>query len=222
MRRERRPVGARKRAASGTIFSKRSTARRVTRKAGGTRWRRISARSAITFISVNARVRPASRRKAAFLWLDSIRVSEMWGAQIFRGRAGNPAPEPMSRTEKEPAVPLPGTEREGRGTDGVSAFALKGACSASLPANPRLTPWAARFRRFAADMSLEPVISGSLQSSGWLSRSCEASSGRAGKIWRARKSDSPKWRVTMDSGSRTAVRLIRAFQRSNRSIYVDI
>ena len=35
----------------------------------------------------------------AFLWLDSIRVRAMWGVQSFRGRPGNPAPEPMSATE---------------------------------------------------------------------------------------------------------------------------
>ena len=39
---------------------------------------------------------------------------------------------------------------------------------------------------------------------------------------RAAKMDSPKWRVTISSGWRTAVRLIRAFQCSNISIYIDI
>ena len=36
------------------------------------------------------------------------------------------------------------------------------------------------------------------------------------------KSDSPKWRVTISSGLRTAVRLMRAFQRSSISMYIDI
>ena len=36
------------------------------------------------------------------------------------------------------------------------------------------------------------------------------------------KSDSPKWRVTISSGLRMAVRLMRAFQRNNRSMYIDI
>ena len=44
----------------------------------------------------------------------------------------------------------------------------------------------------------------------------------SGNKWRAKKKDSPKWRVTISSGSRMAVRLMRAFQRSNRSMYVDI
>jgi hypothetical protein len=44
----------------------------------------------------------------------------------------------------------------------------------------------------------------------------------AGKRWRAKKKDSPKWRVTISSGWRMAVRLMRAFQRSNRSMYIDI
>jgi len=38
----------------------------------------------------------------------------------------------------------------------------------------------------------------------------------------AAKRLSPKWRVTMSSGSRMAVRLMRAFQRSSISMYVDI
>ena len=43
-----------------------------------------------------------------------------------------------------------------------------------------------------------------------------------GKRWRAANRDSPKWRVTICSGSRMAVRLMQAFQRSSRSMYVDI
>src|SRR5215475_12569439 len=39
---------------------------------------------------------------------------------------------------------------------------------------------------------------------------------------RAAKSDSPKWRVAISSGVRMAVKLMRAFQRSSRSMYVDI
>src|SRR6266478_2605676 len=44
----------------------------------------------------------------------------------------------------------------------------------------------------------------------------------SGNKWRVRKKDSAKWRVTISSGSRMAVRLMRAFQRSNRSMYIDI
>ena len=43
-----------------------------------------------------------------------------------------------------------------------------------------------------------------------------------GKRLRAAKRDSPKWRVTISSSLWMAVRLMRAFQRINRSMYVDI
>lgn len=43
-----------------------------------------------------------------------------------------------------------------------------------------------------------------------------------GKRWRATNRDSPKWRGTISSGSRIAVRLMRAFQRTSISMYVDI
>jgi hypothetical protein len=39
---------------------------------------------------------------------------------------------------------------------------------------------------------------------------------------RAAKRLSPKWRVTISSGVRMAVRLKREFQRWSRSMYVDI
>jgi len=42
------------------------------------------------------------------------------------------------------------------------------------------------------------------------------------KRWWARKNDSPKWRVTISSGLRIAVRLMRAFQRSSKSMYIDV
>ena len=45
---------------------------------------------------VNVKLRVTSRRKVAFFWLDSIRVTSISGAQIFIGRPGKPAPEPMS------------------------------------------------------------------------------------------------------------------------------
>ena len=45
---------------------------------------------------------------------------------------------------------------------------------------------------------------------------------RVGNRWRAANRDSPKWRVTISSGSRMAVRLMRAFQRRSISMYVDI
>src|SRR5580700_386905 len=44
----------------------------------------------------------------------------------------------------------------------------------------------------------------------------------AGKSWQAANRDSPKWRVTISSSLRMAVRLIRAFQRRSISMYVDI
>jgi hypothetical protein len=60
--------GARNRMAKGRALSKRSTALRVTMSAwGGFGLRRVSARSDITFTSINVRDRAASRRKAAFL-----------------------------------------------------------------------------------------------------------------------------------------------------------
>ena len=43
-----------------------------------------------------------------------------------------------------------------------------------------------------------------------------------GNRWRAANRLSPKWRGTMSSGSRMAVRLMRAFQRRSISMYVDI
>ena len=91
---------ARKVAAWGRMVSKCSTALRVTTSAWGwsLRVRMVSARSVITLMLVNVSARDTSFRKADFLWLDSIRVRWISGAQIFRGRAGNPAPEPMSRT----------------------------------------------------------------------------------------------------------------------------
>src|SRR5204863_7621420 len=44
----------------------------------------------------------------------------------------------------------------------------------------------------------------------------------AGNRRRAANKDSPKWRVTISSGSRTAVGLKRAFQRKSILIYNDI
>src|SRR5579862_534862 len=106
---------------------------------------------------VNVRARITSRRKATFLWFDSIRVIGLWGDQILMGRPGNPAPEPRSTI---------------RGT-------------------------------VAADCGPEEEAGDAPGS---------------GSRWRAAKSDSPKWRVTICSGSRIAVRFTRLFQRSNRSI----
>src|SRR5271157_1726987 len=45
--------------------------------------------------------------------------------------------------------------------------------------------------------------------------------GAGNKCWAAKRL-SPKWRVTISSGSRIAVRLTRAFQRISRLMYVDI
>src|SRR5271169_5352815 len=43
-----------------------------------------------------------------------------------------------------------------------------------------------------------------------------------GNRWLAAKRDSPKWRDTISSSLRMAVRLMRAFQCWSRSMYVDI
>src|SRR5580700_9572187 len=43
-----------------------------------------------------------------------------------------------------------------------------------------------------------------------------------GNKWRAANRDSPKWRVTISSSLRIAVRLMRAFQCWSISMYVDI
>src|SRR5229473_2509679 len=77
--RAKRPAGARRRAAIGRLLAKRSTARRVTtsKVAGGS----VSARAFCILTSVNVRARVTSWRKAAFLWLDSISVRAMYGAQ---------------------------------------------------------------------------------------------------------------------------------------------
>jgi hypothetical protein len=57
---------------------------------------RVSARAFCISMSVNVRARVTSRRKAAFLWLDSMRVRAMSGAQSLMGMPGKPAPEPRS------------------------------------------------------------------------------------------------------------------------------
>ena len=49
-------------------------------------------------MSVNVRARATSFRNVAFFWLDSIRVTDTFGAQSFMGMPGKPAPEPMSAT----------------------------------------------------------------------------------------------------------------------------
>ena len=99
IRRARRPPGARRAAAVGRIAVKRSTARRVTtsNKVG---WLagNCSARAGTTLMFVNVRARMTSRRKVAFLWLDSISVTAISGAQSFMGMPGKPAPDPRSAT----------------------------------------------------------------------------------------------------------------------------
>src|ERR1700733_1358961 len=92
----------------GKMASRCSTALRVTTSAWGRSGRAeiSSARSLITLMLVNVRARDTSFRKADFLLLDSIRVRWISGAQIVRGRAGNPAPEPISRTR----VPVAGRQ----------------------------------------------------------------------------------------------------------------
>jgi len=188
MRMANLPPVVKRRVAMGSMASKRSTARRVTTSAGATPgpgvagWTRVSARAVITFTSVNVSERITSRRKAAFLWFDSIRVSEMAGDQIFSGRPGKPAPEPMSITRTSP---LSAMDVEGRGDRSWS-------CTRESPPFENHEGWG----------TLEVM--------------------EEGNRWRAKKKDSPKWRVTICCGSRTAVRLMRAFQRSNRSMYIDI
>jgi len=158
IRRARRPPGFSRLAATGSISTKCSTARRVTMSKldGG----RVSARVFCILTSVNVRERAVSRRKAAFLWLDSMSVRAMFGTQSLMGIPGKPAPEPRSAT----------------------------------------------VTRLATSKALNTEYTEEAQ----------------GKRWRAAKRDSPKWRVTIFSGSRMAVRLMRAFQRRSISIYVDI
>src|ERR1035437_10671006 len=81
------------------MAAKCSTARRVT--TSKVLAVRVSARAFCILTSVNVRARVTSRRKAAFLWLDSIRVTERCGDQSLMGRPGNPAPEPRSATESK-------------------------------------------------------------------------------------------------------------------------
>src|SRR5713226_4882805 len=73
------------------------------------------------------------------------------------------------------------------------------------------------------------ITCGTLAAGRWLLGSAWTAEGSCprvvraeGKRWRAANRDSPKWRVTIWSGSRTAVRLMRAFQRRSISMYVDI
>src|SRR5579863_5963803 len=113
-------------------------------------------------MSVNVRARATSRRKVAFLWLDSISVRAMWGAQSLIGTPGKPAPDPRSAT-------FGGFRGEGTNEHG--------------------------------ERDIAPAC---------------------GNRWRAAKRDSPKWRVTISSGSRIPVRLMREFQRRSISMYVDI
>src|ERR1022692_931862 len=152
IRRARRPERVTRRAATGRTPTNRSTARRVTtsKVVGG----RVSARTFCIFTSVNVRARVTSLRKAAFLWLDSMRVRARFEAQSLMGSPGKPAPEPRSaRRTGESPVPT-------RAVDGKRCVAAK--------------------------------------------------------------RDSPKWRVTISSGLRMAVRLMRAFQRRSISTYIDI
>jgi hypothetical protein len=167
IRRARRPWGTRRRAATGRISARRSTARRVTTSKvhGGRVW----ARTFCILMSVNVRARATSRRKVAFFWFDSIRVREIFGAQSFMGMPGKPAPEPRSATRAS-AFGL-------RASGGSKAFTAEGAEDA------------------------EELL---------------------GNRWRAAKRLSPKWRVTISSSLRMAVRLMREFQWSSRSTYVDI
>ena len=106
IRRARRPASPTRLAATGRMVSKRSTARRVTTSnvvvsevgLSSVVREADSMRVFCILTSVNVRARVISRRKVAFLWLDSMRVREMCGAQSLKGMPGNPAPEPRSAT----------------------------------------------------------------------------------------------------------------------------
>ncbi len=171
IRRAMRPPGARRVAAVGRISVKRSTALKVTTsKRVGSVVVSCSARAGNTLMFVNVRARMTSRRKVAFLWLDSISATAVSGAQSFMGMPGKPAPEPRSATRMRSLV--------------VRRWPL--ADSTSKPFNAEI-----------------------------------AEGGRGTRCWAANRL-SPKWRVTISSSSRIAVRLMRAFQSWSISMYVDI
>ena len=111
------------------------------------------------------------------MWLDSIRVREICGAQSFRGMPGNPAPEPRSATRQNESTTEDAEDRgEGESTTEDSEDTEE------------------------SDLTTED------------SEGCGLSS------WLEAKRDSPKWRRTISSGSRMAVRLMRAFQRRSISM----
>ncbi len=89
-----RPPGLVSLEAAATACSMRSTARRVTQSNCSSRF---SALPASTRAS-SWRLRTTSRRKAAFLFCDSAKVTLISGRQIAIGTPGNPAPLPKSRT----------------------------------------------------------------------------------------------------------------------------
>jgi hypothetical protein len=86
------PVGLEEAMAAGMAWAMLSTARRVMQSNVSFR---VSARPLWTFVC-RPRVRTASRRKAAFLFWDSARVTAISGRIRAMGIPGKPAPEPKS------------------------------------------------------------------------------------------------------------------------------
>ncbi len=187
MSRASRPPGASRLAATGRTVGKRSTARRVMRLnlAGGLAADSCSARRSNTLMFVNVRARTTSRRNVDFLWLDSISVRSIAGAQSLMGIPGKPAPEPRSATRMRSSV-------VGRWSLAESKFFNTG--------DTEDAPTSKSFNAENAE---------------------DAEEGR-GNTCCAAKRLSPKWRVTISSSLRMAVRLMRAFQRRSISMYVDI
>src|ERR1700739_2061003 len=91
------------------------------------------------------------------------------------------------------------------------------------PGNPAPLPRSATFEVFSAEAGSKAFTTGNTGERGGTSRaSTVAAEEDAGNRLRAANKDSPKWRVTISSGLRTAVRLVRAFQRTSISTYIDI
>src|SRR5258708_30977668 len=83
MKRTRRPAGVSRAAAVGSVWAKRSTARRVTRSK--VRGGRASARGVFISMSVNGRARGASRGEGGFLWWGLINLREIFLGVGFLG-----------------------------------------------------------------------------------------------------------------------------------------
>jgi len=96
--------------------------------------------------------------------------------------------------------------------DSIKVREMVGAQSfIGMPGKPAPEPRSATSKAFTAE---DPSAS--------LRAGAEGAEETRGNKWRAANRDSPKWRVTISSGSRMAVRLMREFQRRSTSMYVDI